>query len=167
MPVHLIALWLAGCGAGGGADSGPPMPDPGIELGTGTQVFEPLADGDTVYVVFGPQGGYHVDGSMRVWGVDNGNPDDLGDPDNPTTWFRVFDGDVQVDAGLEYVQGIKPVPGEPYTYEMVGRRVILDIDSDAELAGHEIRMEVEFLDALGNHLTDARTLVAQPHPLNR
>lgn len=163
MPLPLILLALA-CGDGGGDTAGSPL-DPAIELGTGTQFFEPLTDGGTVLIVRGPQGGYHFDGSMQVQGIDPGNVDDLGDPSNPKTTFTVTDAGNQV-AYVEYVQGIRTVAGEKWIYEMIGRRVFLDIVDDAELDGHEVVMTVEVTDSTGLVLSDSKTLMAEPHPLN-
>lgn len=40
-------------------------------VGTGDATFEELADGDTVYMVTGSQGGEHVYGSLRLWNTDD------------------------------------------------------------------------------------------------
>lgn len=52
-------------------DSGPTVMEDGgvvklLELGTGTQVFMPLTDGQGVTVIAGPQGGFHIWASARV-----------------------------------------------------------------------------------------------------
>jgi hypothetical protein len=72
---------LPACGAGG--DEGEPLvPDGGGEpikgtcdgveavLGTGSRIFEPVEDGDTIYLFRGPQGGYMVMLSVRAKGLD-------------------------------------------------------------------------------------------------
>jgi hypothetical protein len=105
----LLLAAVAACGADGMVYG-----DPAAVIGTGELEFEPLGDGDELYVVLGPQGGYHLNGSVRVQGVAPGNPDDLLDPDNPTTEFRAFVGDQRVDAGgARYTQGLDPAP-EPH-----------------------------------------------------
>jgi hypothetical protein len=38
---------------------------PSIEIGTGEQIFEPLSEGAPVTMVHGPQGGWHLLGSLR------------------------------------------------------------------------------------------------------
>ena len=141
------------------------MLDPAIEFGQGSQFFEPIADGATILIVLGPQGSYHFDGSMRVQGVNPGNADDLSDPSNPTTRFTAMDGTNEV-AFVEYVQGVKPSPGQNGVYDMVGRRLFLTIGDDSELDGHEVVLTVEFEDVDGMKLSDSRTLIAEPHPLN-
>ncbi|MGE0786190.1 MAG: hypothetical protein AB7S26_10910 [Sandaracinaceae bacterium] len=60
----LAAVVLVGCAA-----SEPPVPA-SLELGTGSWRFEPLTDGDTVPLIHGAQGGYHMWTSVRVPGVD-------------------------------------------------------------------------------------------------
>jgi hypothetical protein len=75
----VAALSLLGCGTGlrGGepndGGSEPPQSDagntatvPDLEVGTGTSAFEPLTDGQSVSIIFGPQGGYHVWAALRL-----------------------------------------------------------------------------------------------------
>ncbi len=62
----VAALLLAGCARGG-----PDLDiDPFVELGTGVVRFERLVDDMEVPTVYGPQGGYHIWGSVRVTGID-------------------------------------------------------------------------------------------------
>jgi hypothetical protein len=61
------ALVAAGCGA---SFPGPPAAD----VGTGVDQFVVLHDGDTVPIIMGLQGGYHVWGSVRASNV---APDNL------------------------------------------------------------------------------------------
>jgi hypothetical protein len=171
MYVHLSVvglLLLAAC-SGEPEDSEDSLPDlpPMVEIGTGETAFEPLEDGDSIYIVYGPQGGYHFNGSLRVQGIDAGEPDDLDEPTNPVTVFEAFEGEQQVDMDAStYKQGIDPVEGEPGIYQMLGRRVILDITSDDQLDGKEVRMTVRIEDTNGVVVEDERTLLAIPHPLN-
>lgn len=46
----------------------------GCEVGTGVTNFEPLADGDEVSIVAGPQGGYHINTSARVFDMGDSYP---------------------------------------------------------------------------------------------
>ena len=53
------------------ADAGPMASDDGgvlplLELGTGTQSFERLSDGQSARVIAGPQGGFHLWASARI-----------------------------------------------------------------------------------------------------
>ncbi|MBT8493344.1 MAG: hypothetical protein KJO07_09835 [Deltaproteobacteria bacterium] len=160
----LALVVLLGCG---GDDEPVIEGPPRVELGSGESSFEPLVDGDEIEVVLGPQGGYHLVGSARVGGIDPGNPNDLGDSDNPTTTFRVFVGSSRFDAmASTYTQGLKSAGNAEY--EMIGRFVILDILDDAELDGMMVRFEVDVLAADGAGMaSDSRTLLAVPHPNNR
>lgn len=58
-------LVAAGCAAG---EIAPIDTSSALEIGTGEMEFRPLADGDPLEVVLGPQGGYHVVGNARVVG---------------------------------------------------------------------------------------------------
>lgn len=157
------AAWLgaSGCAAAGA---------PAVELGTGTTAFAPLAEGDEVAIVQGPQGGYHLDGSVRATGVDCGDPDDLASPRNPTTVFRVFLGEqpvsgVRAEPGVSYTQGLD-VSSDPQFCEMVGRRVYLNITRDDDLVGQTLRVEVTLTDASGVTVADDREVFAVAHPAN-
>jgi len=158
--VHLIALLLA---CSGEPDDDVSDDEPAAELGTGEVSFESLDDDDNIIIVFGPQGGYHFNGSVRAAGINGGDAENLEDPDNPLTTFRVFVDDEQIDVGIDYRQGLDPTADG---FEMVGRRVILDIASDDALDGVEVVMEVEIEDVDGTVVTDSRTLIGKPHPLN-
>jgi hypothetical protein len=41
-----------------------------VQLGTGGTSFVPVADGDSVPIIHGPQGGYHIWGSVQARYVD-------------------------------------------------------------------------------------------------
>jgi hypothetical protein len=166
-----LCVLLAACGeevegsdAGPGADAGPV--EATAELGTGDTEFEPLSDGDDLAYILGPQGGYHFLASVRVRGVEPGNPSMRTDPTNPQTEFRAFRGDQRIDArASSYIQGLDPVPGEDGVHQMVGRLLILNIDSCDALTGETIRVEVTVTDVNGVTATDTRTVTAVPDPL--
>ena len=71
----LLALLLLSCTAsddsGQGADTGTDpacfADEPTAEIGTGETDFEPVAEGQTVYMQHGAQGGEHILGSIRLW----------------------------------------------------------------------------------------------------
>lgn len=156
------ALLLAACGSD--AEDDPVLP-PSLELGTGEVEFESIDDGDDVWVIQGPQGGFHILGSIRVTGVERGDPDDLEDPDNPTTEFQVYRGTERLDVlGARYTQGLDRF--EPGVYGMIGRFVILDIIEDDEVAGDTLHVTVDVTDVNGVQLSDELDVVAVPHPQN-
>jgi hypothetical protein len=162
----ILAAALLCCAIGCGGDD-PYTGPPELILGTGESSFESLTDGQNIYVVQGPQGGFHLFGSVRTRGIDPGNPEDLSDPGNPTIDFRVFTTgttEARIDAlAAHYIQGLRS--GGDY-YEMIGRAVILDITDDSELDNVPIRFELELVDSNGVMLSDSRNLIAIPHPNN-
>jgi len=164
IPTIAIALLVSACS--GGDNSGPDAGPPAAELGTGTREFEELLAAGDVFVIQGPQGGFHLLGSVRVSGIMPGDPDDLGARDNPTTEFRVLRAGTRVDAmASRYVQGLDPIPGGG-GHEMLGRLVILDIVADDELDGDTIDFSVTVTDVTGVTVTASLSLVARSHPQN-
>ena len=161
---------LAGC---------PTAPsDPAIAIGTGQigagdgpngEDFVPLTDGDTLLVTQGPQGCCHVNGSLRVAGVEPGDPDDLAQPRNPTMAFDLlFEGASIVDDG-DATQGLEDAPDSaaPFTHEFIERRVILDILNDDDFEGGvDGVFSVTLDDADGIHLRASVDVVLEPHPFN-
>ena len=159
-----VLLLVLATACGGDEEEDPVLP-PSAELGTGENDFEAMDNGDEVIVIQGPQGGFHLLGSVRVTGVERGDPKDLSDPKNPTTVFQVFRGTERIDAmGATFTQGLDRV--EPGVYEMVGRFLILDILADDEVDGDTLRVTVEVRDVNGVQVSDERSIVAIPHPQN-
>jgi hypothetical protein len=168
-------LLLAGCTSDaepdGAGDTDVPSLPTEVRLGTGTDAFVPVEDGDEITIVFGPQGGYHLDGSLRASGIVAGDPDDLADPDNPVTTFRVWDATGDPISGLEgaeeilYQEGLEP-SAEPGVFEMVGRRIFLDIPSDDAVVGTDLDVEVEIRDVEDVVVVDRHTVLAVAHPFN-
>lgn len=154
MPL-LLAL-LLGC-------PGEP-PEPFLAIGTGERAFVPLADGDEAEVVYGPQGGYHVVASLQVAGVDPGDPDDLGDPDNPTIRL-VARHEGEALAAFVYEQGLREAR-ERGVYEMLGRLLILDIATDDEIVGDALLIEASVEDVHGVRLEAELELLAVAAPTN-
>jgi hypothetical protein len=67
-----LLVLCGGCGPATNSDSGGeigPCDTNGarIEIGTGGASFETLGAGDPVMMVHGPQGGWHILGSIRTW----------------------------------------------------------------------------------------------------
>ena len=159
--VPIVAAALACSDPAPAPDAGPPS----LELGTGNVNFEPLQEGGTIFIVQGPQGGYHFFGSLQARNIEPGDSEDLSDPNNPQTTFEAYVGDTRVDAmASSYRQGLRVSNG---VAEMIGRQVILDILDDDELAGATVRFVVSVEDAGGIKLSDERTLMALPHPDNQ
>lgn len=173
VPLPVSPSW-AGCLALVGACGAAEPVEPAVQLGTGEVVFEPLVDGGEVLVVHGPQGGYHLVGSVRARGIEAGDADRLDAPDNPTVTFRALFGGVDLTLTGQYRQGLDPIaPGadpaadaEGWTHEMVGRLCILDITDDDEIAGQTVDFEVEVQDAAGASWSDSLTLTVGKDPRN-
>ena len=143
-----------------------PTPEPEIVLGTGEVEWEEL--GDDISVIMGPQGGYHILGSVRARGILAGDPENLGDPNNPTTHFEVLHEGIDLVISSDYVQGLAATPSsvEHWDVEMIGRFAILGIDSDQSLDGESLLFRVSVSTADGVELSDERTLLAYPDPRN-
>ena len=166
MPLLLTLLACLGTAPDSGGDTGPPAPQ--AKLGTGEWEWEEVSDGEDIYVIQGPQGGWHLLGSVRTVGVVPGDSTSLGHPANPTTTFQVWVNGAPLVPNATYVQGLDPVLGDaaPYTHEMIGRFAILDITGDDVLDGVEVEFEVTVVDVEGVAVKDRLTLTAVPHPLN-
>ena len=102
-------------------------------------------------------------------GIEPGDPDDLGEVDNPTTTFFAWVNGENLAPVARYVQGLDPVSDTSVTdfsHEMIGRFAILDIEADDELDGVELTFEVVVEDVNGGLVSDSLSLVAYPHPYN-
>ncbi len=66
----LLAVLLTGCPTPPAPRIGPDGATMFVEVGTGETSFAPLADGDALELVYGPQGGYHVWGACGIYGID-------------------------------------------------------------------------------------------------
>jgi len=154
------ALGLAACPSG--------SEDPGVLLGTGEVEFETVGDGDTMQVIRGPQGGYHLLGSVLVKGMEAGDPDDLGSDRNPTLTFDVVHDGASIILIDSITQGLEDAPASqaPFTHQVVGRFVVLDITSDAELDGETVTMSITVEDVQGETQSDDVTVDLEPHPFN-
>jgi hypothetical protein len=63
----VLGVALSDCGGGSGGSATTPAASVDVELGTGTQSFEPLSDGQSVDIVGGPQGGgFRITTALRV-----------------------------------------------------------------------------------------------------
>jgi hypothetical protein len=163
MPL-LLVFFLVGCAVTEDAAE----VEPAVLLGTGEWFWEPLGAGDPIAVIQGPQGGHHLLGSVRLVGLEAGDPENLGAPNNPTTTFSVLLDGVNLTPNATYLQGIDPVTetSSGWDHEMIGRFAILDIADDSELDGLTLRFEVEVEDINGRSASDGLEIVAYPDPRN-
>lgn len=154
-----LLVALTGCPAGDQS--------PGLLIGTGEVEFEPVEDGDVLQVVRGPQGGYHILGSLLVKGVDAGDPNNLTSDRNPTMTFDVFRGGDSIILLDSFTQGLDEAPDSegPYSHWLVGRFVVLD-QSDTALDGETVTITARIDDVDGLSAEDEVTVELEPHPFN-
>lgn len=187
----VLAAWVAALALGGGCSSGGDDTSPddegegdgagddgavhgcdGIDLseeggevaiGTGYDAFEALAD--DIQIISGPQGGFHLNLNARVQGLDLGNPDDLLDPQNPSTVFGIYTaGDrerldidtcpVRVGYRAEGDHGVLPR----------GVSVVFDVEDGEELVplfDGPVLVRVEVVDVRGRYTEDERPIVVR------
>jgi len=156
----LALVLLGGC-------AGPGTEDPGMQLGTGEVEFEAVQDGDTLPVIRGPQGGYHVLGSLLAKGLEAGDSEDLTSDRNPTVTFDVMHGGESILLIGPFTQGLDDAPSsaDPFTHQVVGRFLILSA-TDAELDGETVTISVRIDDVDGVSLDDEISVELEPHPFN-
>jgi len=101
--------------------------DPYLEVGTGHTTFAPLEDGGPIELVAGPQGGWHIDATLRLGGFG---------PDGVKVKYEAFDEQAQpisfvTHASLSTASVLEDGEG----WIRVGDRVVLDIASPSEVVG--------------------------------
>lgn len=160
----------AGDGDGAGCEGIEPGGESGeVEIGTGYEGFEPLAD--DIAIIAGPQGGFHLNLNARVRGLDLGDPGDLLDPENPSTLFGIYTAQggerLDVDAcpvrvGYQAVgdQGVLP-RGVSVVFD------VADVEELVPLYDEPVLVRVEVLDAQGRYAADERSIVVRAPPRPR
>lgn len=139
-------------------DSGPcsgGAADAYVEVGTGNTVFEAVTDGQVVPYVQGPQGGWHVWGSLRMGGLIPGDPEDVSSTDNPIVTFKVQVDGADVGGFDALPRGFSP-SGD--AFERVGDTLILQITESAQLEGSAAVLTATVTDTCGTTVEDARSV---------
>lgn len=169
LAAHLTIGWIAiaGCSDGStdptaldagisvaadiGFSDGATIPaGPTIELGAGLTGFRALNQaGDEVELVFGPQGGWHIDLAIRVLGF---QPVDVNLTYTATSAARTF-GQIQ----YEVTDGRKFVVAAD-GWERAGDRIIFDITDSSEVVGQTLTVSVE-LTAGPTRIRDDRSIL--------
>jgi hypothetical protein len=147
---------LAGCPEGPQQPPSPPCP---VELlvGDGQQPFRAREDGDVAPIIHGPQGGFHLDVSLRATGL-------------PSPWevelLAVEPGGVVVS---EQHLSIAPAPVDRCTADLEHTIALLDVhelsddDPGEVLAGQTLTLEATVTGADGSQATaSVEVLCAAP-----
>lgn len=161
LPLVCLAANLAACGD-------EPPSGPGIlEIGTGALDFEPLAEGQELGIVAGPQGGYHFIVNARMQNLLPGDPSSVNALGNPQTRFAIYlEDESRVDIqAVPYRLGYRE--GADGWYELPSGR-ILQLDDDLvfnenlipEIYGQDVRLTVEVRDARGDEAQAEAWVVA-------
>lgn len=144
----VLACLLPACSDGAGQPSSEPEPPSRIELGAGRVDFIPVQDGDFIELVSGPQGGYHLEFTLRLFDVD---PDGL-----------VLDYQVHAHASAKRLSGpARYVIAKGYVLDQeeyflrVGDRAILDIKSPMD--AHNLDVDASC------HIERAGAVLAEDH----
>ncbi|MFW6049973.1 MAG: hypothetical protein ACODAU_02295 [Myxococcota bacterium] len=149
----LLGLALTACRGGGGSeDAGrdAPMVPPELVVGAGETGFRALENGDDVILHMGIQGGWHVFGAVRGFGVD---------PSGAELSYALRD----PETGQVLTRPITRILGEDQVlwvdehWERFGDAVIIR-GVDSEVLGRLLDLEATLAPAEGAVLTDSRTV---------
>lgn len=94
-----------------------PCTTPALAVGTGIDAYTPLTDGDPLTVVFGPQGGWHVDVGAEVFGVEQ-----IVSIESELQWGA----EARSLTGTPLPQTLALVPSKPCGWSLFGQRAFLD-----------------------------------------
>jgi hypothetical protein len=135
---------------------------PRVEIGTGEVEFRPLLEMDPVVMVHGPQGGWHMLGSVRVHSVDHiievqyTIHDELSGVRVSNNIYRVAVVQDRICSGF--------YPGM-YGYLDVVELVSVELDTPPELIdGHTLIMTMSIEDYVGRKATQELRVVAKRDP---
>lgn len=111
-----------------------PALEPSIDLGTGTGAFQPLAEGADLALVYGPQGGWHVDVALRTAGLN---------PDATSIAYLAVDGSDEVSFPAEMRLASNLVQDTNDGWDRLGDRVVFDVEQDTDVVGRTLQLTVE------------------------
>lgn len=164
-------LWLIGCPGGkeSADDSASTTTDPCfvdaplIGIGDGTTEFIPVADGDEVTMVHGPQGGWHIVASVMVSHTDR--IVELAYTIDLLDGTRISDNNYRVQ--LKDMGDCSGFYTNMYGYLDVSALSEGDADTPPELiCGQPIRLTVRALDSAGREAAATVELVTGPDPID-
>jgi len=138
-----LCLALSACGDDSSDGDAPDLsvpPDlagaePRVEIGTGVTTFIPITDGDDVELVNGPQGGWHVDVTLRLYDV---NPQEL------TMRIEGYDAESEMAIGvpIERILTERRVQPEGDHWLRLGDQLIFAIEAPDQVVDTDVRIEV-------------------------
>ena len=150
--LFLLAALAAAVSFGCGPSLPTEAPPPSIEIGTGTDSFIPILDGEDIELIAGPQGGWHIEAAIRFQSVDPNSLKltyEIHEPDQ--TLILNFAAIRLLDSGL--------VKREGEFYVRAGDIVILRIQTPAEIVGKEVEFDLTAEPQSGTVLKDRRRLI--------
>lgn len=156
----------AGDSGGGGDDSGSPATvTPSVEIGGGETEWEELLEGSEHTMVHGPQGGWHMLGSVKAIGFDDVlevhysiTANEHGDAIISDNSYRVLSIRDETDDTVATYPGM-------YGYLDVTALAEGELDTPPELlAWQEVVLHMEVVDASGHSASDDRMVIAAPDP---
>lgn len=126
---------------------------PVLEVGVGEELWTPVSEGDEIYMVEGPQGGYHVFVGVRTEGVVPGVRAARG-PVPPEIRYELVD-----DAGRSVGEGERswPLRGDEEEALAVGDLLVVDI-WELRSPGTYL-LKADLVDACGTRLGDERPVL--------
>ncbi len=178
--IEVTALIAAACGAGGASNDAAPPADvlpggcdlePALALGrcevagtgapcTGStgeeQAFVPLADGDEMIMVLGPQGSIMFVFSARTVGIVPGDPADPASPDNPLVEIFLQ----RQGAEVSRWRGRVAFAASGDSFTAAGMYVVVD-GLDEQLDGAQLHAAAMLHDLAGELRCGAVTFVAR------
>lgn len=124
-----------------------------LELGTGRTAFEPVVNGETLQVILGPQGGYHIFGGVKATGVV---------PQNIQLICALSFADT--DAPITTTLSVQNLSGGPDDFSQPGILCRINNDNGPQLVnsvlGQRVKMKMHIRDTNGAEADDTRQIVA-------
>lgn len=168
-PPHLLLrgglLALLGACAPDEAELGACGEEPSIAVGSGTEDWTPIEDGDGAVMVHGPQDGWHFLAGVDVRGL-RGMLTAIFDAVDHETGVPVANTAYRWE--LEEEEPCAGRSGSLYAFLDVRWLAFDDADTPPEvLAGREVELRLTVADQDGNSASRSLVVVAEPDPVDR
>lgn len=149
----VLVVWSAGALACGPDREAPQLLGPHVTLGTGREQFEPRADGESVLLVRGIQGAWHVWTSFLAYGFET----DVLRMELTTEWQGVDESRLG-GAGNVAVRPVEDAAGAA-ALASVGWTAVVYNPTCAH--GHRLRVNLSVLDKEGRFASDTREWIME------